>query len=128
VTDKDVLDASALLCLLQEEKGAERVAEALPEAQIGAVNFSEAFGKLVEAALDEETVDSLIESLQLQVIPFDREQAQLAGSLRRTTRELGLSLGDRACLALARVQGAVALTCDKSWTRFDAGCRVELAR
>jgi ribonuclease VapC len=128
VTKKYVLDASALLCLLQEEKGAERVAEALPEAQIGAVNFSEAFGKLVEAALDEETVDSLIESLQLQVIPFDREQAQLAGSLRRTTREFGLSLGDRACLALARVQGAVALTCDKSCTRFDAGCRVELAR
>jgi ribonuclease VapC len=128
VSERYVLDASALLCLLQEEKGAERVGEALPEAQIGAVNFSEAFGKLVEAGLDEETVDSLIESLQLQVIPFDREQARLAGSLRRTTRELGLSLGDRACLALARVQGAVALTCDRSWTRFDAGCRVELAR
>jgi len=128
VSERYVLDASALLCLLQDEKGAQRVAEALPQAQIGAVKFSEAFGKLVEAGLDEETVDSLIDSLQLQVIPFDREQAWLAGSLRRMTRELGLSLGDRACLALARVQGAVALTCDKSWTRFDAGCRVELAR
>ena len=128
MSERYVLDASALLCLLQDEKGAQRVAEALPEAQIGAVNFSEAFGKLVEAGLDEETVDSLIDSLQLQVIPFDRAQARLAGSSRRMTRELGLSLGDRACLALARVQGAVALTCDKSWTRFDAGCRVELAR
>ena len=128
MSERYVLDASALLCLLQDEKGAQRVAEALPQAQIGAVKFSEAFGKLVEAGLDEETVDSLIDSLQLQVIPFDREQAWLAGSLRRMTRELGLSLGDRACLALARVQGAVALTCDKSWTRFDAGCRVELAR
>lgn len=100
----------------------------MPDAQIGAVNCSEAFGKLVEAGLDEETADSLIDSLQLKVIPFDREEARLAGSLRRTTRELGLSLGDRACLALARVRGAVALTCDRSWTRLDAGCRVELAR
>jgi ribonuclease VapC len=128
VSERYILDASALLCLLQDEKGAKRVAEALPEAQIGAVNFSEAFGKLVEAGLDEETVDSLIASLQLHVVSFDREQARLAGSLRRTTREFGLSLGDRACLALARVQGAVALTCDRSWTRFDVGCRVELAR
>jgi ribonuclease VapC len=128
VSERYILDASALLCLLQDEKGAGRVAEALPDAQIGAVNFAEAFGKLIEIGLDEATVDSLISGLQLQVIPFDRAQARLAGSLRRTTREFGLSLGDRACLALARVQGAVALTCDRSWTRFDAACRVELAR
>jgi ribonuclease VapC len=128
VSDRYILDASALLCLLQDEKGAERVAEALPKAHIGAVNYSEVCGKLVEAGLNQDTVDSLIAGLQLQVISFDREQARLAGSLRRTTREFGLSLGDRACLALARVRGAVALTCDKSWTRIDAGCRVELAR
>jgi ribonuclease VapC len=128
VSDRYILDASALLCLLQDEKGAERVAEALPKAHIGAVNYAEVCGKLVEAGLNQDTVDSLIAGLQLQVISFDREQARLAGSLRRTTREFGLSLGDRACLALARVRGAVALTCDKSWTRIDAGCRVELAR
>jgi len=128
MSERYILDASALLCLLQNEKGAERIAEVLPQAQIGAVNFSEAFGKLVEAGLDEGTVDSLIGSLQMQVIPFDREQARLAGSLRRTTRESGLSLGDRACLALASIQGAVALTCDKSWTRLEIGCRVELVR
>jgi ribonuclease VapC len=128
VSENYVLDASALLCLLQDEKGAERIAEALPGAQIGAVNFSEAFGKLVEAGLAEETIYLLIDSLQLKVIPFDRQQAELAGSLRRTTRAFGLSLGDRACLALARLQGAVALTCDKSWTRLDIGCRVEPAR
>ncbi len=56
MSEKYILDASALLCLLQDEKGAERVAEALPEAQIGAVNFSEAFGKLVEAGLDEAAI------------------------------------------------------------------------
>ena len=67
-----VLDASAVLCLLQEEKGAERVAETLPDSMIGAVNYSEVVAKLVEAGLDEVTVDSLIDKLQLNVIPFDR--------------------------------------------------------
>ncbi len=70
----------------------------------------------------------MLAGLQLSVVPFDREQARLAGSLRRSTRGYWLSLGDRACLALARVQAAVALTCDRSWARIDVGCRVKLAR
>ena len=123
-----VLDASAVLCLLQEEKGAERVAEALPAAMIGAVNYSEVVGKLVESQIDEVTIDGLIDKLQLKVIPFDRTQARLAGSLRATTRELGLSLGYRACLALAAAEGATALTCERIWTKFEAPCKVETLR
>jgi PIN domain nuclease of toxin-antitoxin system len=123
-----VLDASAVLCLLQEEKGAERVAEALPAAIIGAVNYSEVVGKLVDAGIDGATVDGLIDKLQLKVIPFDRAQARLAGSLRATTRKLGLSLGDRACLALAAAEGATALTCERIWTKFEAPCKVETVR
>jgi len=123
-----VLDASALLCLLQAEPGADRVAEALPDAQIGSVNFSEVVGKLVDAGLEENAVDSLIDTLQLKVVPFDQEQARLAGFLRVTTRRFGLSLGDRACLALAHLRGAVALTCEKSWMKIEAACVVELIR
>ncbi len=128
MSESYVLDASAVLCLLQEEKGAGRVAEALPAAIIGAVNYSEVVAKLVETGLDEATVDSVIDKLQLKVIPFDRAQAQLAGSLRATTRKLGLSLGDRACLALAAVEGAIALTCEQIWTKFEAPCRIETLR
>jgi PIN domain nuclease of toxin-antitoxin system len=128
VSEAYVLDASALLCLLQEEPGAERVAGALPAAMIGAVNYSEVVGKLVESELDEATVDGLIDTLQLKVVPFDQIQARLAGSLRATTRKLGLSLGDRACLALAAVEGATALTCERSWTKFEAPCKVETLR
>jgi PIN domain nuclease of toxin-antitoxin system len=123
-----VLDASAVLCLLQEEKGAERVAEALPAAIIGAVNYSEVVGKLVETGIDEATVDGLIDNLQLKVIPFDRTQARVAGSLRAATRKLGFSLGDRACLALAAAEGATALTCERIWTKFEAPCKVETLR
>jgi ribonuclease VapC len=128
VSESYVLDASAVLCLLQEEKGAERVAEALPAAIIGAVNYSEVVGKLVETGIDEATVDGLIDILQLKVIPFDRTQARVAGSLRAATRKLGLSLGDRACLALAAAEGATALTCERIWTKFEAPCRVETLR
>jgi ribonuclease VapC len=128
VSESYVLDASALLCLLQEEKGAERVARALPAAEIGAVNYCEVVGKLVDGGMDEETADRLIDMLHLSVIPFDRTQARLAGSLRAITRKLGLSLADRACLALAQAQGATALTCERSWTRFEAPCRIETVR
>jgi ribonuclease VapC len=128
VSETYVLDASAVLCLLQEEKGAERVAEALPAAIIGAVNYSEVVGKLVETGIDEATVDGLIDILQLKVIPFDRTQARVAGSLRAATRKLGLSLGDRACLALAAAEGATALTCERIWTKFEAPCKVETLR
>jgi ribonuclease VapC len=128
VSERYVLDASAVLCLLQEEKGAERVAEALPDAMIGAVNYSEVAAKLVEAGIDEVTIDSLIDTLQLTVIPFDRIQARHAGSLRATARKLGLSLGDRACLALAAAEGAIVLTCERIWTTFDAPCKIETLR
>ena len=128
MSESYVLDASAVLCLLQEEKGAERVAEALPAAIIGAVNYSEVVGKLVETGIDEATVDGLIDKLQLKVIPFDRTQARVAGSLRAATRKLGLSLGDRACLALAAAEGATALTCERIWTKFEAPCKVETLR
>jgi ribonuclease VapC len=128
VSETYVLDASAVLCLLQEEKGADRVARALPAAVIGAVNYSEVVSKLVESGIDEATVDGLMDTLQLNVIPFDRIQARLAGSLRAATRKLGLSLGDRACLALAATGGATALTCERAWTKFEAPCKVEALR
>jgi PIN domain nuclease of toxin-antitoxin system len=123
-----VLDASAVLCLLQEERGAERVARALPAAVIGAVNYAEVVGKLVESGIDGATADGLMDTLQLKVIPFDRIQARLAGALRATTRKLGLSLGDRACLALAAVESATALTCERVWTKFEAPCKIEALR
>jgi ribonuclease VapC len=128
VSETYVLDASAVLCLLQEEKGAERVARALPAAVIGAVNYSEVVSKLVESGIDDATADGLMDTLQLNVIPFDRSQARLAGALRATTRKFGLSLGDRACLALAATEGATALTCERVWTKFEAPCKVEALR
>ena len=123
-----VLDSSALLCLLNGEAGAERVAEALPSAVIGAVNLAEVVTKLRERGLSAEEVEEALGGFNLDVRPFTAVQAYATGHLRQATRSQGLSLGDRACLALAVELGAPALTADQAWGKVDAGAAVEVIR
>jgi ribonuclease VapC len=112
-----VLDASAVLCLLKGEKGTDRVIEVLPRSSISAVNLSEVYAKLADAGGSEEKVVHAIGVLHLKVEPFDAEQCRDAGMLRPATKSLGLSLGDRACLALARREKATAVTADQIWSQ-----------
>jgi len=112
-----VLDASAVLCLLKGEKGTDRVIEVLPRSSISAVNLSEVYAKLADAGGSEEKVAHAIGVLHLKVEPFDDEQCRDAGMLRPATKSLGLSLGDRACLALARGKKATAVTADQIWSQ-----------
>lgn len=90
-----MLDASALLALLQEEPGAERVAEALPAAAISSVNRGEVVGKLVDKHVPADVIGNALDGLDLDVQPFERSQAFAAGELRSQTAAHGLSLGDR---------------------------------
>ena len=123
-----VLDSSALLCLLNGEAGAERVAEALPSAVIGAVNLAEVVTKLRERGLSAEEVEEALGGFNLDVRPFTAAQAYATGHLRQATRSQGLSLGDRACLALAAELTAPALTADQAWSKVEAGVTVEVIR
>jgi ribonuclease VapC len=123
-----VLDASALLAVLRAEPGAERVEPRLEGAGIGAVNLSEVVAKLDEDGVPEAEIRRAVGRLELDVHAFDAAQAYAAGVLRRTTRALGLSFGDRACLALAQRLGALALTADRSWSRLQIGVAVEVIR
>ena len=123
-----VLDASALLCLLNGEPGSERVVQALPSAVIGAANLAEVVSKLRERGLSAEEVQDVLGSLPLDVRPLTAAQAYAIGHLRPATRTLGLSLGDRACLALAAELSVPALTADQAWTDLDIGVDVELIR
>jgi len=109
-----VLDASALLCLINDEPGAARVAGALSSSVISAVNLAEVATKLNELGADAETARALLAPLHLTVAPFDEAAAFATGALRTATRESGLSLGDRACLALTASRGATVLTTDKA--------------
>lgn len=114
--NEPVLDASAVLALLLEEPGAEKVLSALPGALLSSVNLAELVGTLCERGMPGDEAMLAIDSLGVEVVAFDSEQARLAGELRPITRSAGLSLGDRACLALARLTNRPAMTADIAWT------------
>jgi ribonuclease VapC len=126
--NEHVLDASALLAVMLGEPGADLVLEILPDAVIGAVNLAEVVAKLQERGVSDDEIDRDIAELDLPVISFDAAQAMAAGKLRARTRRHGLSLGDRACLALAMVRGAAAVTTDRDWAKLDIGANVIVAR
>jgi PIN domain nuclease of toxin-antitoxin system len=123
-----VLDASALLALLNAESGSQAVAERLSEAAVSAVNLSEVVAKLSERGIPESEIRSALDGLGLEIIAFDETMAYRAGLLRRATRSVGLSLGDRACLALALQLEAPAFTTDRSWKTLRIGVKVRAIR
>ena len=125
---KVVIDASALLALLNAESGADVVAEALPGGVISAVNLSEVVAKLCEAGMPEKAIHQALQPLGLESVPFDEEQAYQAGLLRIATKNMGVSLGDRACLSLAKMRGAVALTADRTWAELSIGATINVIR
>lgn len=110
-----VLDASALLALLNSEPGAEVVAAVATRAVMSAVNFSEVVTKLADSGMPEDTIRLVLAGLGLEVMAFDAEQGMTAGLLRVKTRTMGLSLGDRACLALGIFLKLPVLTADQTW-------------
>jgi ribonuclease VapC len=123
-----VLDASALLAVLRAEPGAERVEPHLEGARICAVNLSEVVAKLIADGVPEPEIRRAIGRLELEVPAFGQQDAYTAGILPRSNRALELSLGDRACLALAQSLNAPALTANRSWAQLDLGIAVEVIR
>ena len=123
-----VLDASAVICLIDEEKGAEVVDRLVANALISAVNLAEVVAKLQERGGTDTMIDAAFEALELETINFDLAQAKQSGKLRNATRSKGLSLGDRACLSLAASRGAIAVTTDKAWKDLDNIARILLVR
>ena len=126
---QSVLDASALLALLNQEHGSEQVAEAITNgAAISAVNFSEVVSKFSQAGMTEAAIHETLDSLNLEIVEFDISFAYQAGFLRQLTKRAGLSLGDRACLALAHYLNLPALTTDRIWERLSLGIAIQVIR
>jgi ribonuclease VapC len=123
-----VLDASAVLALLNDEPGADEVAAALPDAVLSSVNLSEAAAILADIGMKADDARAVLSGLGVMTVPFDDELAFLAANLRRGTRSAGLSFGDRACLALAQQRRIAALTADRAWTRLKLGVEIRLIR
>jgi len=116
------------MALLRGEPGADIVAACLSRAIISAVNQAEVQTKLVSAGVDDPLAWWHISELKCPSVPFDEDQARIAGGLVRITRPYGLSLGDRACLALAVQRKATVYTTDAAWKNLNLGIQVEAIR
>ncbi len=123
-----VLDASALLALVNQEPGQDIVAAVLPRSLVSAVNASELVAKLTDQGMPENEVQDVLAALNLAVVPFDEGQGLVAGYLRAVTKHLRLSLGDRACLALGLQAQCPVVTADKAWAKLELGVEVQVIR
>ncbi len=126
--NKVVLDASALLALLHREKGHEKVAAVMERATMNTVNVAEVIGKLARLGMTAEEIEMILAGLDIDTVDFDLSMASVAGNLIVKTQEFGLSLGDRACLALALERKLPVMTSDRIWENLDLGVPIELLR
>ena len=113
-----ILDASAILCVLQEEPGAEKIEPVLINAIASTVNAAEVVAKLRDKGMSEAEANQSLALLSLDIRPLTMEQAGISGHLRPVTRSSGLSLGDRCCLALAIELGGTAYTTEHVWLKL----------
>lgn len=95
---------------------------------MSAVNLAETIAKMSELGMTEALITQVLDPLHLRIVPFDAQLARATGLLRAATRALGLSLGDRACLALAARMNATALTTDRAWAALTGIAAVKLLR
>lgn len=124
-----VFDSSAILALIYDEPGKPRVRTLLDgcNPKLSTINLCEILSKLLNDGLREELALEMILGLDIEIIDFDANHASKAAELRPLTKHLGLSLGDRACLALAIQENALAITADRNWAKLDV-CKVEVIR
>jgi len=125
---KLVLDASAILALFHDEPGADRVMEVLDEALVSAVNWAEVVQKSLSRQVEVEGMQQDLSDAGVVFEPFTLKQAEIAAQLWLTTRRFGLSLTDRACLALAIEKSAPVLTADRAWWELEVGVEIRLIR
>jgi ribonuclease VapC len=123
-----VLDSSAILSVLFHETGGETAITYFAGSAVSSVNLTEVVSKLQDSGVLDDAIEEYVRDLKLTVVPHTESLAIKAGLMRNSTRSLGLSLGDRACLALANERDAIAVTTDKAWTKLDGIARVKLVR
>jgi ribonuclease VapC len=123
-----VFDASAVLAVLLKEPGGAAVAATLETALLSTVNLSEVHTKLLLRGIPADRAWGRIQSLHCEICPFSAEQARIAAELITATKPYGLSLGDRACLALALERKATVYTTDRAWKSLQLGIEVQVIR
>lgn len=123
-----VFDSSVLIAILRQEPGSDVGEQSLSDALISTVNLAEVATYLARNSVPPETISEALAAFPIEVVPFDREQGLIAGCLYPTCKSLGLSLGDRACLALAKSKTLPVLTADKAWLELEIDVSVKSIR
>ena len=123
-----MLDSSAIIAFLRSEPGADVVRASLPDAVISPVNIAEIASWIVRGGETSEAAQIGLNNLDLDTIDFDEDLAMRTGALTAKTNRLGLSLGDRACLATAAREGVPVLTAARVWRDLDVGVEIRLIR
>ncbi len=125
-----VIDASAILAAILGEAGGDAVFDLLDEAMVCSVNIAEVYTYAAINALPTDAIDAFFADTGIEIVAFDRDHAVVAGGLASITRKHGLSLGDRSCLALAKLRQAEVLTADRPWQQVAdaAGLTITLLR
>lgn len=126
--DDIVADASAILAALKNEQFGYVDPRLLVGATVSAVNLCEVLSKLHDDGLNDAQADAAVAAMDLHVVPFDGPQARTAARMRSATRHAGLSLGDRACLALGDKLGHRVVTADRLWASLDVGVEIVMIR
>ncbi len=127
--NRTVLDASAILALINGEPGHEKLTPKLLAGAVSStVNLAEVQAKLVQRGWSPDEAWEDATSPIREAVPFNAEHARIAGSLTALTRPLGLSLGDCACLALGIALKAPIYTAEKVWSKLKLGVRVHVIR
>jgi ribonuclease VapC len=123
-----VFDSSAILAMINGERGGELVATMIKGGLVSAINYAEVVTKLVDRGVALADIRRSLARLEFVIVVFDQEMAERAGELRQQTRRLGLSLADRACLALADREQIPAFTGDRAWIGAVPGIEVRAIR
>lgn len=123
-----VLDSSAILAVIFNEPGSDSVAPLLQGALVSTVNLTEVYTRLLLRGVPADLAWSRIFRMGFEVCPFYEHQARIAAEIIAQTRPLGLSLGDRACLALAVERKAAVYAADAAWRNLDLPIQIEIIR
>jgi ribonuclease VapC len=123
-----VFDASSVLAILFDEKGADMAAAHARGSCISAVNLIEVSEKFARQLGQSDTIADHIDRLELSVLPFTRSQALLAAAFKPKPQFRNVSLADRSCLAVAMDKGLPVLTADTQWSELDIGIDIHQIR
>jgi len=128
MTARYLLDASALLAAIHNEKGGDYVQQRIEQSAISSINWSEVLQKLNRAGVNTESIVTSLKALGLEIVEFSEEDARIAANLWPVTKSLGLSLADRACLATGARLDIAVITADTAWQALGDEQRIEFIR